>query len=101
NGIRDFHVTGVQTCALPIWCCCAGVLNPAPSAGQMPPAAHYPAAGTDRASCGLPHPPDRESVVRANPAAPAAGPATTPDRLRAGCHGRATESVIRPLPGNC
>src|SRR5690606_40979238 len=21
-GIRDFHVTGVQTCALPIWACC-------------------------------------------------------------------------------
>src|SRR5690606_39442202 len=20
DGIRDFHVTGVQTCALPIWC---------------------------------------------------------------------------------
>src|SRR5690606_40785890 len=23
DGIRDFHVTGVQTCALPISCCCS------------------------------------------------------------------------------
>src|SRR5690606_40930289 len=23
DGIRDFHVTGVQTCALPIWFCSA------------------------------------------------------------------------------
>src|SRR5690606_40922494 len=24
DGIRDFHVTGVQTCALPIWCLMPG-----------------------------------------------------------------------------
>src|SRR5690606_40758086 len=24
DGIRDFHVTGVQTCALPIFSCCLG-----------------------------------------------------------------------------
>src|SRR5690606_40934720 len=37
DGIRDFHVTGVQTCALPIslsaggawsWCICDGSLDP-------------------------------------------------------------------------
>src|SRR5690606_39451246 len=31
DGIRDFHVTGVQTCALPIWRiarCLARVFNP-------------------------------------------------------------------------
>src|SRR5690606_39833808 len=31
DGIRDFHVTGVQTCALPIW--------PAGPAGRSPPGA--------------------------------------------------------------
>src|SRR5690606_39738260 len=30
DGIRDFHVTGVQTCALPIldWCRCLGEREP-------------------------------------------------------------------------
>src|SRR5690606_33902432 len=27
DGIRDFHVTGVQTCALPIWYGCFYVIN--------------------------------------------------------------------------
>src|SRR5690606_40272388 len=37
-GIRDFHVTGVQTCALPIW---IGMRQPSPrdSAGVSAPAA--------------------------------------------------------------
>src|SRR5690606_39992498 len=28
DGIRVFHVTGVQTCALPIWCSAARVVPP-------------------------------------------------------------------------
>src|SRR5690606_39738920 len=42
DGIRDFHVTGVQTCALPIF----GLFNPAPSfmgiVGELVAAAFNP-----------------------------------------------------------
>src|SRR5690606_40839517 len=33
DGIRDFHVTGVQTCALPIYC----RVNPSPGRGADSP----------------------------------------------------------------
>src|SRR5690606_40907482 len=39
DGIRDFHVTGVQTCALPIWPNCSGGPTPAASSCTCPTAA--------------------------------------------------------------
>src|SRR5207302_7558000 len=42
DGIRDFHVTGVQTCALPICIRCRTTLN-APAAKWKEPAGHYQA----------------------------------------------------------
>src|SRR5690606_39615933 len=43
DGIRDFHVTGVQTCALPIWAGDGGLDGAAGWAGPHEPA--YLAAG--------------------------------------------------------
>src|SRR5690606_10836905 len=44
DGIRDFHVTGVQTCALPI--------SPAPQEmTPSPPANHFPWADTTTSAC--------------------------------------------------
>src|SRR5690606_41123756 len=50
DGIRDFHVTGVQTCALPI-CCRTG---PSPRRGWTWPPAPPPSSATSsprRGSC--------------------------------------------------
>src|SRR5690606_22148208 len=35
DGIRGFHVTGVQTCALPIWCPASGSLDEVVPDGQI------------------------------------------------------------------
>src|SRR5690606_39770147 len=58
DGIRDFHVTGVQTCALPIW--------------------HRPQAGTPPGSAD-------QSCPWASPRTgnPAPGPALAPTRVKA------------------
>src|SRR5439155_13496064 len=39
DGIRGGHVTGVQTCALPIYASCGRIRSPGPSAFSAPPAA--------------------------------------------------------------
>src|SRR5690606_40602725 len=43
DGIRDFHVTGVQTCALPIWNCPA--TGPPLPGSPRPAARSWPCAG--------------------------------------------------------
>src|SRR5690606_10063674 len=40
DGIRDFHVTGVQTCALPISASCSSVASPAAQVGTAESAGH-------------------------------------------------------------
>src|SRR5690606_40495716 len=37
DGIRDFHVTGVQTCALPISAICLHLADLVPEKGLLPP----------------------------------------------------------------
>src|SRR5690606_39546550 len=57
DGIRDFHVTGVQTCALPIWVCVGAPAGAKAAVEQRTrvacrsarfAAAAAPAAGPDR-----------------------------------------------------
>src|SRR5690606_40980452 len=70
DGIRDFHVTGVQTCALPIWPPPAGP----PASGDGPAAAHRksrcpPRPTAAAARSGLPGPP-RPGAARPRTARP-------------------------------
>src|SRR5690606_23869127 len=67
DGIRDFHVTGVQTCALPIAACSIGVRGTSASQGgrcsyrdeasasavRPPPVGAPPERRTARRKCGL------------------------------------------------
>src|SRR3712207_9575624 len=56
DGIRDIGVTGVQTCALPIWVWTPRrsrtSARPASATARRPPAAGIPAAGATRAAGG-------------------------------------------------
>src|SRR5690606_40380957 len=49
DGIRDFHVTGVQTCALPI---CAGASTGASGRTKRSPPRRGASGGATAASCG-------------------------------------------------
>src|SRR5207302_3389182 len=74
DGIRDFHVTGVQTCALPIW-----PLQPPPLApGPFVPAPLLPGPGTPAPPSGMAGlvPPGTDRPVALRPA----WTRTTPDR---------------------
>src|SRR5690606_41108506 len=59
DGIRDFHVTGVQTCALPIWPTCCRAISPAratasgaPSISSRPCAARFTSARSEERRVG-------------------------------------------------
>src|SRR5207248_3970930 len=54
DGIRDRTVTGVQTCALPIWSCCASRLSCGPTtASDWTTSAAGDAGGATETSIGL------------------------------------------------
>src|SRR5690606_40492388 len=79
DGIRDFHVTGVQTCALPIWFSISAAL-PRRAARQSADRAaegRPPASGRSDACCR-----SRRSDEPAQPA-PVAGAPDASDRRRA------------------
>src|SRR5690348_17483352 len=88
DGIRDGRVTGVQTCALPIWSERAGRnCPPAPTAGPVP-------AATAPARSGPPGP-----VIPDSAPAPSIGSATrsllfSPARLRAPLEARSEERRV-------
>src|SRR5690606_39603502 len=50
DGIRDFHVTGVQTCALPIW---LGVQDAAPDTLPQPRAGAFDATAEGHLLAGI------------------------------------------------
>src|SRR6266511_4698694 len=86
DGIRDFHVTGVQTCALPIWLrlplagACRGLRPPRATPSHHPP---LPPAHERKGRALHPHAPRRLGL-------------RSPLRLERGAHGLAFR-LARPL----
>src|SRR5207302_2888158 len=100
DGIRDFHVTGVQTCALPI---CSGARCPsAPcTTGRPPPPASSPATCADWAARTLTPSPSpaaagegRATTDAGRVRAPASPPTPRSEERRGGKEGRAAWSTI-------
>src|SRR5690606_39971824 len=62
DGIRDFHVTGVQTCALPIYRARHGRVRACPAPARVRPARHGPAPAAWPAPAHAPAPVARRSA---------------------------------------
>src|SRR5690606_39470013 len=93
-GIRDFHVTGVQTCALPILCRLAPRGLPAPGRERLPRRNRRPAAARlppylALAPAGPSATPAHPAVARTGGAGAQPAPALGPGQIgRASCRER-------------
>src|SRR5690606_40322749 len=75
DGIRDFHVTGVQTCALPI-------CTP-PATASEPVGTNAPVVALTKTSAtGLSSPTSETVIVARTPAEPAPQPESSPEAAR-------------------